>query len=1144
MMVMGYNERFMIKALIAQRRFLPLFCTQFLGAFNDNLFKNALVILLTYALVTDAKDAQSLVALAGGIFILPFFLFSAVAGQVADRFEKSRLIRLIKLAEIVIMMSAGIGLILGNTYLLFLTLFLLGTQSTFFGPIKYAILPIHLEKTELIAGNALIEASTFISILLGTIVGGVVIVLNGGVYWITTIGLLVAIVGLVSSFFIPSTPVAAPDLKISKNILASTWRIIGFAREERRVFLSILGISWFWLMGAAFLAQFPGLSKDIIGAHEYVVTLFLCLFSLGIALGTFISNRVQKGEVNATYVPLALIGMSVFIGDLFLATHHILPSSTTIQLREFIATPANWRIMFDIFMISACGGVYVVPLYALVQLLSDKHKRSRIIAANNILNALFMTVSAIILTVLLQTKMKLPQVFLLMSILNFAVALYICRLLPDAVVKSLVRCCLKFLYQVEVIGLNNYPKEKGNAIVVANHVSLLDGVLLAAFLPENYLFAIDKRTANTWWIKPFISLMDAFPVDPSNPMSLKALIHKVRRGRSCIIFPEGRLTKTGALMKVYEGPGLIADKTQNQIVPVRIEGAQFTPFTRLRGKVRVRWCPKISLSILAPTTLHTDENLTGRQRRHAIGIELYDLMTDLIYSSSDIEQSLFASLLDARHCHGKRHIIAEDINRQPMDYANFILRASVLSQKLKTHCLPGEFVGLMLPNSLAGMVTFFAMQQQNIVPAMLNYSAGERAIRLACEMACCRTVVTSKKFIQLAKLEHIIVALEEKKVNILFLEDLSEEINATQKINGWWHAKKPHALWKRTLRKTQPIHPAVILFTSGSEGTPKGVILSHRNIQANRFQLASKIDFNAQDIIFNAMPTFHSFGLTVGTLLPILSGVKTFLYPSPLHYRVIPELVYDLDATILFGTDSFLQSYAQSAHPYDFYSLRYIFAGAEKLKAATRKTYQEKFGVRIFEGYGTTETSPALAINTPMHYKSESVGRLLPQVSYKLEPVDGISEGGRLWVKGDNVMLGYLKIGKPGVCQALEDGWYDTGDIVDVDEEGFVTIIGRAKRFAKISGEMISLSSVESEIHEFEPEFHHAVVSVADAHRGEALVLVTDASDLSRESLLKHFKSRGYPEMYCPKVIKCVSAMPLLGNGKIDYPVLTEIINT
>jgi acyl-[acyl-carrier-protein]-phospholipid O-acyltransferase/long-chain-fatty-acid--[acyl-carrier-protein] ligase len=412
------------------------------------------------------------------------------------------------------------------------------------------------------------------------------------------------------------------------------------------------------------------------------------------------------------------------------------------------------------------------------------------------------------------------------------------------------------------------------------------------------------------------------------------------------------------------------------------------------------------------------------------------------------------------------------------------------------------------------------------VPAMLNFTAGAANILSACTAAEVKHVLTSRAFVTQAKLGPVIEEMEEQ-VKIVWLDDLRAEVGLMDKIRGYLHKAKP-------LVKRKPEDAAVILFTSGSEGTPKGVVLTHRNILSNAAQAAARIDFHSGDKVFNILPVFHSFGLTAGTILPLISGVPVYFYPSPLHYRVVPELIYISNATIIFGTDTFLNGYARTAHPYDFRSIRYIFSGAEPVKASTRETYMDKFGLRILEGYGVTETSPVIAINTPMYNKAGTVGKILPGMEWKLEPVPGVDEGGRLHVRGANVMAGYLRAENPGVLEPAVDGWHDTGDIVTIDEDGFVKIRGRAKRFAKIGGEMISLAAVESLAGELWPGQLTAVSSLPDAKKGERLVLLTDAPKATRAEFLIFAKAKGASDMMVPAEVR-VTKVPVLGTGKVDF---------
>jgi acyl-[acyl-carrier-protein]-phospholipid O-acyltransferase/long-chain-fatty-acid--[acyl-carrier-protein] ligase len=710
-------------------------------------------------------------------------------------------------------------------------------------------------------------------------------------------------------------------------------------------------------------------------------------------------------------------------------------------------------------------------------------------------------------------------------------------------VKRLVRWLLARLFRVRLIGIENYYKAGERVLIVANHTSYLDPILLWAFLPEEVTFAINTHIADRWWVRPALRYAKVFPMDPMQPMSVKALTHYLKEDRKAAIFPEGRITVTGALMKVYEGAGLIAEKSGATVLPIRIDGAQYTPVSRLHGVVRLRWFPPITLNILPSRTLAYPEALNSHERRHRMGMMLTDLMSDMMFETGHHRQTLFSALLDARRIHGGGHVLLEDVQRKPLSYNRLIAQTLALGRKLAERTAKGENVGLLLPNMNGTVAALLGLQIHGRVPAMLNFSSGLRNLASACNTAEIKTIVTARRFVANARLEATVEALAEQ-ARVLYLEDLGAEIGTPGKLRAllaaltadWWH---------RDGRREDD--PAVILFTSGSEGEPKGVVLSHGNLLANREQLAARLDLNAQDTILNALPMFHAFGLTAGTLLPLLYGMHTFLYPSPLHYRIIPEIAYDLNATVLFGTNTFLAGYAKHAHPYDFYSVRYVFAGAEKLQEDTRKIWMEKFGLRVLEGYGATETSPILAANTPMFCREGTVGRFLPGIEWRLEDVPGVGEGGRLHVAGPNVMRGYLRPDRPGQLEPPASrygtGWYDTGDIVRVDDEGFVTILGRAKRFAKIGGEMVSLAVVEELAARLWPGHIHAAVSLPDEKKGERIILATQCRNAERGTFGKHVQKQGYGELYAPKDIRILREMPLLATGKVDYPALTDLIH-
>lgn len=718
-----------------------------------------------------------------------------------------------------------------------------------------------------------------------------------------------------------------------------------------------------------------------------------------------------------------------------------------------------------------------------------------------------------------------------------------------SLISGLMKSVCGALYRVDFNGdINKIAKNKSSVgkLIIANHESFLDGLLLGLYLKElNPVFVVHSTVAKNKFFKIILSLTEYYPVDPTSPLAMKQIIKLINQGRNVVVFPEGRITTTGSLMKVYDGPGFIAYKTGTEIIPVRLEGPKYSIFSRLSNKYPKHLFPKISITVMNSTFIKEPDEVSAKIKRKKAGEALRHIMQNMMFESTKLK-TLYETFLDVSDTFGEKTNIAEDMRQEEFSYKAIKKEIVAISTIVKKVTEPKEVVGLLLPNITTTFSVLMALSATNRIPSFLNYTAGAEGVQSAVETGKMKVLFTARKFITMAKLEAVIEkVVANTGVKLIYLEDFKSMVDLPTKL--WlvfygWHFPK-------TIIENKDVESAgVIIFTSGSEGKPKGVVLSHRALLSNVAQIKSTFSFGVEDKIFNALPMFHSFGLTAGTLLPIMTGTKVFMYPSPLHYRIIPEIVYDRNCTVLFGTNTFLSKYASFAHPYDFSSLRYVVAGAEKLADSTRDAWFEKFGIRILEGYGATETAPVLAVNTPMSYRKGTVGQFLPNVKHQLIPVPGIDNGGLLFVNAPNLMTGYMKHDNPGVIQYVTsevgDGWYNTGDIVAIDNDGFVSIQGRVKRFAKVAGEMISLEYSEKMANLASPQAFHASLATPDKAKGESVILLTTDKDLNKQILIKSAQQMGYPELAVPAKIIFVDAIPVLGTGKIDYVGLKNLFES
>jgi 1-acyl-sn-glycerol-3-phosphate acyltransferase len=611
--------------LLKQRRFLPFFVTQFLGAFNDNVFRNALLILIAFQVATaDPAYANVLINLSAGLFVLPFFLFSATAGQLADKYEKGHLIRLVKLLEILIMLGAAVGLILGNVVLLIGLLFLMGFQSALFGPVKYSIMPQHLAPEELIGGNGWVQMGTFLAILTGTMVGGLLIAIRDSGAWLVGVTVVVvATLGFLASVFIPRAQPDAPDLRVNWNPLTATWPIIDFTRGNRTVFLSVLGISWFWFLGATYLAQLPNYTKLALGGDEHVVTLLLTLFAFGIGVGSLLCERLSGRRVELGLVPFGSIGLTLFGLDLYFAVTPVAPGTPLVGALAFLSSATSWRIAADILLMGLFGGLYIVPLYALVQQRSAPSHRSRVIACNNIINALFMVLSAILAIAFLGMGLTIPQFLLLTALFNAVVAVYIFTLVPEFLMRFIVWILVNLVYRLKTRGLEHIP-EKGPVVVVCNHVSFMDALVVIGSCRRPIRFVMDHEIFKMPVLNFVFRTAGAVPIAPAqeDPAILEQAYDQVARyleaGEVVGIFPEGRLTGDGEIGPFKTGIERIIQRTPAPVVPMALRGLWGSFFSRRHGKAMRhfprRFWSRIELLVgePVPSEQATSERLRGQ----------------------------------------------------------------------------------------------------------------------------------------------------------------------------------------------------------------------------------------------------------------------------------------------------------------------------------------------------------------------------------------------------------------------------------------------------------------------------------------------------------------------------------------------------
>jgi acyl-[acyl-carrier-protein]-phospholipid O-acyltransferase / long-chain-fatty-acid--[acyl-carrier-protein] ligase len=711
--------------------------------------------------------------------------------------------------------------------------------------------------------------------------------------------------------------------------------------------------------------------------------------------------------------------------------------------------------------------------------------------------------------------------------------------------RVVLRCIIRLLYGYRAFN-EQVLTTRGPVLLIPNHVSWLDWLFVGVCLDGDWKFVTSSVTAQLSWLHRFVMVNRlTFPIDTNSPYAVKRMAEFLEKGGRLVLFAEGRLSTTGSLMKLFDGTGFLLFKTHAKVITCYLRGANRIPWVKHKGWTK--WFPKVSAHFSEALTPPTLKEISTTEARKRLTSWLLDQMR-LQQFETEMACGPATPWAAVAQMAARRPatVVLEDATHQQLTYRRLMVGVRLLAGQWRNLLGPdpGQRIGVLLPNVNATPITVLSLWLAHKVPAILNFSTGMATMLTCVRLAGVKRIITSRAFQERAHLD--VEPFKAAGIEILYLEDVRGRITAPARLA---------ALLRQTflprsalpVAQAPPEGTAVILFTSGSEGTPKGVELTHRNLQANVQQMISVIDIEDGDRLFNCLPLFHSFGLTVGALLPLIRGIYVFLYPSPLHYRLVPVTVYDRACTIMLGTNTFLNGYARKAHPYDFRSLRLLFAAAEKLQETTANIWARRFGVRILEGYGATECSPCLSVNTPMQPCFGSAGRFVPAIEFKLEPVAGVAEGGRLFVRGPNVMRGYLNPDANAKFQAL-GGWYDTGDVVNVDAEGFVYILGRLKRFAKVSGEMVSLTAVEEALAGAFPEYGFrceiAIITKPDEDRGEALVAVTNEPKLTLDQIRAVLKDKGFSGLAIPREVRYLREIPKLGTGKVNHRELEKIVQS
>ncbi|HEV2297958.1 MAG TPA: acyl-[ACP]--phospholipid O-acyltransferase, partial [Candidatus Acidoferrales bacterium] len=1076
--------------------FWSLIATQFQGAFSENALKNLVILLILGMGLTEAQK-NHLVPIVLVLFALPFIIFSMTGGYFADRFSKRSVTVGTKIFEIGSTFFALAGLAFQSLPLEFVAIFLLSTQAAVFGPSKYGLLPEILPEEKLSWGNGIIELGTFAAIITGTMAAGYMSDgFRGRQQWSGLIFIVLALLGTVMSLGISRVPVANPDRKFHANFISEIWREMGEIKKDHVLWLAVMGNLYFWFLGGLLQPIILLYGKDVLHLSDTHNTYLQAALAIGIGVGSVAAGYLSGGKIEYGLIPLGAIGLTAFA--VTLASAHLAFTAVAVRLA----------------LLGFFGGFFAVPVNALIQHRPEIGRRGAVLAAAGVLS--FIGVGAAGgAYYLLEGVLHLQPayVFLVGSGLTLVATIFAVVLLPDSLLRLLLWMATHSLYRIRVEGRENIP-ERGGALFVANHLSFVDALLLSASTDRHIRYLIYKDIYEHPVIKPFARVLRAIPISPMQRpremlKSLREASDAIRAGEVICIFAEGQITRIGQMLPFRRGFERIMKGVDAPIVPVNLDGVWGSIFSFERG----RFLLKMPRRIPYPVTVSFGKPMPSTSTATEVRRAVQELQTEAYFLHKKRMRTLIRSLIGSAHRYPLRFAMA-DSKTPHVRLGGVLARTIFLARRLRPHWEDQEMVGVLLPPSVGGAFTNFTASLCGRVPVNLNYTASRDSL-ISCAAQCqLQTVVTTQALLDRLKID--------LPLKIILLEDVAAHPRFAERLAAmllWWLPGRWLVRHFARGRVARLDDLATVIFSSGSTGDPKGVMLSHYNIASNIEQMGQTFMLNSSDRLLGVLPFFHSFGFTVTLWLPAVLGVGVVYHYSPLDMAAIGELVRKYKVTFLLATPTFLQAYTRRCQPEDFGSLQFVLVGAEKLPERVALAFEDRFGIRPLEGYGCTECSPAVTVNThdyrapgfrQVGAKRGKIGHPLPGISVRIEDPEtgevlGTDSPGLLLVRGPNVMQGYL--GRPGrTGEVLREGWYVTGDIAAIDEDGFLTITDRLSRFSKIGGEMIPHIKIEEKLHELAgvTETSFLVTGVPDNQKGEKLIVL----HLLEEEQLKEVLAR------------------------------------